>query len=76
MDSRKGPGIGISGCQEWWKGRLSVNYRLALVEREGLVGKSLVVIVGADAGQERCAGAIPNFASNVPTHGIFFFQWK
>lgn len=49
-----------------------MNYRLALVEREGLVGKSLVVIVGVDAGQERCAGAIPNFASNVPTSWHFF----
>lgn len=51
-----------------------MNYRLALVEREGLVGKSLVVIVGVDAGQERCAGAIPNFASNVPTSWHFFLS--
>lgn len=71
MDSWKGPGVGISGYQEWWKGRLSVNYRLGRVEREGLVDKTLVVIVGACAGQERYAGALPNFTSDIPNTCLF-----
>lgn len=55
-----GPGIRISGSQEWWKGRLSVNYRLAIMEREGLVTRGSVVIFGVYAGQERYVGALPN----------------
>lgn len=38
-----------------------MNYRLAKMDREGLVTGYLVVIIGVYAGQERYAGALPNF---------------
>lgn len=41
------------------------------MEREGLAGKSLVVIVGACAGQERYPGALPDFTSDIPNSGLF-----
>lgn len=38
-----------------------MNYRLAKMDREGLVTGYLVVIIGVYAGQEWYAGALPNF---------------
>ena len=73
MDSWKGPGVRVSVYQEWWKGRLSVNYRLAKKDREGLVTGYLVVIIGVYAGQEWYAGALPNFHLGWTNLNIIFY---
>lgn len=38
-----------------------MNYRLGIVEREGLMAGYLVAGIGVYTGQERCAGVLPNF---------------
>lgn len=54
-----------------------MNYRLGVVEREGLVARYL--IVGVYSGQERCAGVWLNFplgGLNLMVFYFFSFQWK
>ena len=50
-----------------------MNYRLAKMDREGLVTGYLVVIIGVYAGQERYAGALPNFPLGWTNPNIIFF---
>ena len=50
-----------------------MNYRLAKMDREGLVTGYLVVITGVYAGQERYAGALPNFPLGWTNPNIIFF---
>ena len=50
-----------------------MNYRLAKMDQEGLVTGYLVVIIGVYAGQERYAGALPNFPLGWTNPNIIFF---
>ena len=53
-----------------------MNYRLAIMQREGLVARYLVVIFGVYSGQERCGGALPNFHLGWPNLKVIFFSFN
>lgn len=53
-----------------------MNYRLEILEREGLVAGYLVIIFGVYVGQERCAGALSNVYFKRPILMVAFFSFN